>query len=118
MNKKSRKNRTGIVYSTDPDYENDYTGESESKTLPPDEQDLRIMLDRKSRGGKQVTLITGFIGTDEDLKSLAKNLKSKCGVGGSAKNGVVELQGNHRFKILELLEKMGFDTTDVDIVSK
>ena len=100
MSKKSRKHRNGIVYSTDPGFEYDYTGASEDETLPQHEQDLRIMLDRKSRGGKQVTLITGFIGRDEDLKSLAKYLKSKCGVGGAAKNGEILIQGDFKKKFL------------------
>ena len=86
MTKKSRKHRSGIVFSTDPDYQYNYSGDDEEKTLTPKEQDLRVMLDRKSRAGKQVTLITGFVGSHDDLKSLAKFLKSKCGVGGSAKN--------------------------------
>ena len=108
MSKKSRKNRTGIVYSTDPEYEYSYDGESGDITLPPEEQDLRVMLDRKSRGGKQVTLVTGFIGTDEDLKDLAKYLKTKCGVGGSSKNTEIVIQGNHKEKILALLLDKGY----------
>jgi len=108
MSKKSRKRRTGIVYSTDPYYEYDYTGDSEDETLPPNQQDLRIKLDRKSRGGKQVTLVTGFIGTEEDLKSLAKYLKSKCGVGGSSKNAEIMIQGDFRDKVLQLLLIEGY----------
>lgn len=108
MSKKGRKYRSGIVYSTDPDYEYDYTGDSENETLPPHQQDLRIMLDRKSRGGKQVTLVTGFIGTEEDLKSLAKYLKSKCGVGGSSKNAEIMIQGDLRNKVLQLLLNEGY----------
>lgn len=108
MNKKSRKHRSGIVFSTDPDYQYNYSGDEEEETLTPEEQDLRVMLDRKSRAGKQVTLITGFVGSDDDLKSLAKFLKSKCGVGGSAKNNEIMIQGDFREKVLQLLLNEGY----------
>ena len=104
----SKKNRKGIVYSTDPDFEYNYDQISEEATLLPHEQDLRIMLDRKSRGGKQVTLIKGFIGTNEDLKSLTKLLKSKCGVGGSCKNSEILIQGDLRDKIIHILLDLGY----------
>ncbi|MEM9820650.1 MAG: translation initiation factor, partial [Bacteroidota bacterium] len=84
MGKKNKKNRTGIVFSTNPDYQYSYGEEDEEKqTSPPGEQKLRIFLDRKKRKGKEVTLITGFIGSDSALKDLGKFLKTKCGVGGS-----------------------------------
>jgi translation initiation factor 1 len=108
MSKKSRKNRAGIVYSTDPDFEYDYDGASEDITRPPQKQNLRIMLDKKSRAGKKVTLVTGYIGTEEDLRLLAKHLKSKCGVGGSVKNGEILIQGDFREKVLGLLLKDGY----------
>jgi len=108
MNKKSRKHRSGIVFSTDPDYQYNYNGSKEEETLAPEEQDLRVMLDKKSRAGKQVTLITGFVGSDDDLKSLAKFLKSKCGVGGSSKNNEIMIQGDFRDKVLQLLQTEGY----------
>ena len=108
MSKKSRKNREGIVYSTNPDFEYSYNESAEKSTLPPNQQDLRVMLDKKSRGGKQVTLVTGFIGTNEDLNSLGKTLKTKCGVGGTIKNGEILIQGDFRNKILKLLIDAGY----------
>ncbi|MCG8474272.1 MAG: translation initiation factor [Cytophagales bacterium] len=106
--KKKWKDISGVVFSTDPDYEYQYEEEQENETLAPQQQNLRVSLDRKQRGGKQVTLVTGFIGTDEDLKTLGKMLKSKCGVGGSAKDGEVFVQGDHRDKVMDLLQKAGY----------
>jgi len=108
MSKKNRKHRSGIVFSTNPDYEYNYNNNDDEETLPPKDQDLRVMLDRKSRAGKQVTLITGFVGVDDDLKSLAKFLKSKCGVGGSSKNNEIMIQGDFRDKVLQLLHAEGY----------
>ena len=108
MSKKNRKNRDGIVYSTNSDFEYSYNGENEEETPEPENQDLRVQLDKKSRGGKQVTLITGFVGTEDDLKDLGKQLKSKCGVGGSAKNGEILIQGDVRDKVLDLLKGWGY----------
>jgi len=106
--KKSKKNRIGTVYSTNPDFNFDYEEEGQDETLSPSEQDLRILLDRKQRAGKAVTLVTGFVGADEDLKALGKMLKSKCGVGGSIKNGEILIQGDFRDKVLDLLHKEGY----------
>lgn len=101
---KDWKDRLGTVYSTNPDFQYETNAESESQTLPPQQQDLRVQLDRKQRNGKSVTLITGFIGTDDDLKALAKLLKTKCGVGGSAKDGEILIQGDFCNKVMEILK--------------
>lgn len=105
----SKKNKQGgIVYSTNPNFQILNIQDHEPQTLPPSQQNLRIMLDRKQRGGKQVTLITGFIGTQEDLEELGRTLKSKCGVGGSAKDNEIIVQGDFRTKVLELVTKAGY----------
>ena len=97
-----------MVYSTNPDYSYDTGEDDPQEALPPGRQDLRVWLDRKSRGGKQVTLVKGFIGSEEDLKELARMLKGKCGVGGSAKDGEIIIQGDHRDRIVEILIKEGY----------
>jgi len=105
----SKKNRT-VVYSTNPDY--NYDDENEDfETLENNEQKLKVLIDRKQRKGKSVTLITGFIGDDDDLKDLSKILKSKCGVGGAAKNGEILIQGEFKEKVFELLLNMGYSQT-------
>jgi translation initiation factor 1 len=102
------KDRVQVVYSTNPNFEYQTEQESEAETLAPAQQQLKIMLDKKARAGKQVTLITGFIGTSADLEMLGKQLKSFCGSGGSAKDGEILVQGDHRDKILSHLISKGY----------
>jgi translation initiation factor 1 len=98
----------GIVYSTNRDFKYDDPGPEQQETLPPAKQDLRVWLDSKHRAGKQVTLVRGFTGSDEDLQALARDLKSKCGVGGAAKDGEIIIQGNFRDRVVEILIKAGY----------
>lgn len=102
------KDRLGIVYSTNPNFSYETDEESEAETLPKEKQSLRITLDKRNRGGKTVTLITGFRGTNEDLTALGKLLKVKCGVGGSAKDGEIIIQGDFRQKVADILTKEGY----------
>ena len=102
------KKRDGVVYSTNSDFEFRYGQSDAPSTLPVQQQNLRVSLDKSMRAGKQVTLVTGFVGTPEDLEKLGKMLKSKCGVGGSAKDGEILIQGDHRDKIVQLLQKDGY----------
>ncbi|WP_294616367.1 translation initiation factor [uncultured Bacteroides sp.] len=105
------KERLNVVYSTNPDFHYETEETEEQATLQPSQQRLRVQLDRKNRGGKVVTLVTGFVGTEDDLKELGKLLKSKCGVGGSAKEGEIIVQGDFKQKVLELLKKEGYTQT-------
>ena len=104
----SKKKRINVVYSTNPDYSYDHDDEEQMETLDASEQSLKVILDRKQRKGKSVTLVTGFVGDEEDLKELGKILKSKCGVGGTVKNNEIMIQGDFRPKVLELLKGLGY----------
>ena len=104
---KRKKNKIGVMYSTNPNY--DFEFENEDETLSPENQHLEVWIDKKHRGGKVATLVKGFIGSEADLKALGKLLKSKCGVGGSAKDGEIIIQGNMREKVMEILEKEGYN---------
>ena len=115
MSKKTNdwKKRDGIVFSTMDSFDYQF-GEAESQdNLPASQQKLRVLLDKKARAGKQVTLIEGFVGTEEDLKELGKLLKSKCGVGGSTKDGEILIQGDHRDKVLQVLMQAGYGAKKV-----
>lgn len=98
----------GIMYSTDPSFVFEQNEPIEAENISNAQQDLRVMLDRKNRGGKAVTLITGFRGSEEELGTLSKMLKTKCGVGGGAKDGEILIQGDFRDKIVSLLQKEGY----------
>lgn len=110
---KKNKKRIDIVYSTNPDYAYEHEEEQYDETLPPQQQNLRVMLDKKMRKGKVVTLVTGFVGDPDDLKDLGKELKQKCGTGGSAKDGEIIVQGDFKAKVLEALLKMGYKAKPV-----
>lgn len=111
MKKNDWKDRLNVVYSTNPDFGYEMDDDEEQVTLDEDKQNLRVCIDKKNRGGKIVTLVTGFVGTEDDLKELGKLLKSKCGVGGSAKEGEIIIQGDFKIKITELLKKEGYTKT-------
>jgi translation initiation factor 1 len=102
------KNREGVVYSTSSDFNYSYQQDDEAATLPPQQQQLKVLLDKSGRAGKQVTLVTGFIGTANDLETLGKALKNKCGTGGSVKDGEIIIQGDFRDRVVQLLVKDGY----------
>ena len=97
------KERLGMVYSTNPDFEYNYGEEAEVETLPPAQQDLRVWRDTKGRGGKVATIVRGFVGKESDLEELGRTLKRGCGVGGSVKEGEIIIQGDHRDRVTALL---------------
>jgi translation initiation factor 1 len=97
----------GMVYSTNPNYKPEAPDEP-TESLPPTQQDLRVWLEKNHRGGKTATVIKGFVGSDDDLEALGKTLKTKCGTGGSAKDGEIIIQGDHREKIMTILSQLGY----------
>lgn len=105
------KDRLNVVYSTNPDFRYETAEEEEAETLPKHQQKLRVSMEKKGRGGKTVTLIKGFIGSEEDCKELGKLLKSKCGVGGSVKEGEIIIQGDFKQRIIDLLKVEGYTQT-------
>ena len=110
---KNKKNRVNVVYSTNPDFEYDSDDMDEQETLPPEAQTLRVLIDRKGRKGKTATVIEGFVGSADDLDTLCRELKVKCGVGGSAKDGEIVIQGEVRDKVMNLLNDWGYKTKRV-----
>jgi translation initiation factor 1 len=102
---KSKKERINVVYSTNPNYQYEEEQDDVQDTLPNNQQVLYVSIDKKQRAGKEVTLIEGFVGLEDNLKELGKLLKSKCGVGGTVKDGEILIQGNFRDKIIEILQK-------------
>ena len=105
------KDRLNIVYSTNPDFQYSTDEMEENETLPKQQQKLRVNIEKNHRGGKTVTIVSGFIGGEADLKDLGKLLKTKCGVGGSVKEGELLIQGEFKEKIVELLKKEGYTQT-------
>ena len=103
------KKRLGVVYSTNQEFEYKGEGNEQQETLPPGQQKLYVSLDKKNRKGKAVTLVEGFIGSEDDLKSLGKELKSKCGSGGTAKDGEIIIQGDFRDRVSAMLKDKGYE---------
>lgn len=111
MKESNWKDRLNVVYSTNPDYRYESGQEAEVETLPREKQNLRVNIERKGRGGKTVTVVSGFTGSEEELKVLGKLLKTRCGVGGSEKEGEILLQGEMKGKVVEILQKEGYVKT-------
>ena len=105
------KDRLNVVYSTNPDFQYESNEEEEQEMLPKNQQKLRVSMEKKGRGGKTVTLIRGFIGTEDDLKDLGKLLKTKCGVGGSVKDEEIIIQGDFKQRVINLLKAEGYTQT-------
>ena len=102
------KNKVGVVYSTNPDYQYEYDEPQAVDTLPASQQKLRVRIERSGRGGKTVTIVDKFVGTADNLENLGKTLKSRCGVGGSTKDGQILIQGDFRDRVIALLKELGY----------
>jgi len=102
------KDRLGVVFSTNPDFKFENNSQDEQETLPPGKQNLKVQLDKKKRAGKSVTLVTGFAGTEADLNALGKLLKTKCGVGGTVKDGEILIQGDFVVRVMDILKNEGY----------
>lgn len=112
MSKKHQGRADGLVYSTNQDFYNDFEEEkTAAETLPKEKQKLRVKLDTKQRAGKVVTLVDGFVGTTQDLEALGKQLKTKCGAGGSVKDGLIIIQGDYKEKMIGWLKEWGYSQT-------
>lgn len=111
MKKNDWKDRLNIVYSTNPDFNYQLDEEEEQETVDPKQQKLRVSIEKKGRGGKTVTVISGFIGLEDDLKELGRMLKTKCGVGGAVKDGEILIQGEFKQRIIDLLKAEGYSQT-------
>lgn len=111
MSKKNKGRADGLVFSTNQDFYNDYDEQPAADTLPKNQQKLRVRIETKHRGGKVATLVDGFIGTEDDLKDLGKELKTKCATGGSAKDGLIIIQGDYKEKIIGWLRDWGYVLT-------
>lgn len=111
MSKKNSPRPDGLAYSTNKDFFNDYPEPEEVATLPKEKQKLRVKLDTKQRAGKVVTLVDGFVGTADDMEALGKQLKTRCGAGGSAKEGLILIQGDYKEKVVTWLREWGYVLT-------
>jgi translation initiation factor 1 len=111
MKKNDWKDRLNIVYSTNPDFQYSTDEKEETETLPKQQQKLRVSIEKNHRGGKTVTIVKNFVGNDEDIKELGRLLKTRCGVGGTTKEGEILIQGEFKEKIIEILKKEGYTQT-------
>ena len=111
MKKNDWKDRLNVVYSTNPNFTYETEECDEQETLPKNAQSLRVRIEKNHRGGKTVTIVSGFVGNEADIKELGKILKTKCGVGGSVKDGELLIQGEFKEKVVELLKKEGYTQT-------